>query len=175
MNITVLGEQRFSSPIARTVSDSADIGYVHSIISAGIDWRKAPGYTRSGGLYEVTFHDYHQAGGAWIYSFQKLNAEIIQHLPLLRETWVLAGRARMETTLNDNRPIPYFMLPQLGSGDTLRAFATDRFRDHHSLLMNAEFRWMPALGWDMALFDDPGKVASCRGDLNFKPRRAIAA
>jgi hypothetical protein len=145
----------------------ADVGYVHSKISAGIDWRTSPGYTRSGGLYEVTFHDYHNTGSG-IYSVQKLNAEVIQHLPLLRETWVLAGRARMETTLNDNSLIPYFMLPQLGSGDTLRAYATDRFRDRHSLLMNAEFRWLPALGWDMALFYDAGKVTSRRGDLNFK-------
>ena len=34
--------------------------------------------------------------------------------------------------------------------------------------MNAEFRWMPAVGLDMALFYDVGKVTSRRKDLDFK-------
>jgi len=144
----------------------ADPGYIHTAVSAGIDWRRSPGYTRTGGLYEATFHDYRNTGDG-IYSFQKLDLEAIQHIPLLRETWVLAGRGRVETTLNDNNLIPYFLLPQLGSGDTLRAYATDRFRDRHSILMNAELRWMPSQGWDMALFYDAGKVTSRRGDLDF--------
>ncbi len=144
----------------------ADPGYVHSKVSAGIDWRRSPGYTRTGGLYEVTFHDYHNTGGG-PYSFQKLDAEVLQHVPLLRETWVLAARGRVETTLNDNNLIPYFLLPSLGSGSTLRGYSSDRFRDRHSMLMNAEFRWLPAVGWDMALFYDAGKVTSRRSDLDF--------
>jgi outer membrane translocation and assembly module TamA len=95
-----------------------------------------------------------------------MDAEAIQHIPILRETWVLAVRGRMETTLNDNNLIPYFMLPALGSGNTLRGYSTDRFRDRHSLLMNAEFRWIPALAWDMAFFYDAGKVTSRRSDLD---------
>jgi hypothetical protein len=145
----------------------ADPKYVHTYVSAGIDWRQSPGYTRRGGLYEVTFHDYHNTDGG-VYSFQKLDAEVNQHVPLLRETWVLAARGRVETTLNDNAVIPYFLLPSLGSGSTLRGYASDRFRDRHSMLMNAEVRWIPALGLDMALFYDAGKVTSRRSDLDFK-------
>jgi hypothetical protein len=144
----------------------ADPAYVHSQVSVGIDSRTAPGYTTRGGLYEVTFHDYHNTSGG-PYSFQKLDAEAVQHIPLLRETWVLAGRARMETVLNDDSQVPYFMLPSLGSGSTLRGFSSYRFRDRHSLLMNAEFRWLPARGLDMALFYDGGKVASRRDQLDF--------
>jgi hypothetical protein len=145
----------------------ADPSYVHTNVSAGIDWRQSPGYTRRGGLYEARFHDYRNTNGG-LYSFQKLEGEVIQHVPLLRETWVLAARGRVETTLNDNAVIPYFMLPSLGSGSTLRGFSSYRFRDRHSLLMNAEFRWMPSAGLDMALFYDAGKVTSRRGDLDFK-------
>jgi hypothetical protein len=145
----------------------ADPSYLHTRFSTGIDWRQSPGYTRRGGLYEVTFHDYHNTGQG-LHSFQKLDGEVIQHIPLLRETWVLAGRGRVETTLNDNDLIPYFMLPALGSGSTLRGYSSDRFRDRHSLLFNAEFRWIPATMWDMALFYDAGKVASRRSDLDFK-------
>jgi len=52
-------------------------------------------------------------------------------------------------------------------GDTLRGYSSDRFRNRHSMLMNAEFRWIPALAWDMALFYDAGKVTSRREDLDF--------
>ena len=145
----------------------ADIGYVHSKVGAAIDWRQSPGYSRKGGLYQATLHDYRNTNGG-AYSFQRLDGEVIQYLPLLRETWVLAGRTRVETTLNDNDTIPYFMLPFLGSGSTLRGYSSYRFRDRHSLLMNAEFRWIPAIGWDMALFYDAGKVTSRRNDLDFK-------
>jgi hypothetical protein len=145
----------------------ADPTYLHSQLAAGIDWRQSPGYTRRGGLYQATFHDYRNNKGG-TYSFQRLDADLIQHLPLLRETWVLAFRGRVETTLNDNNLIPYFLLPALGSGRTLRAFASDRFRDRHSLLMNAEFRWTPGTALDMALFYDAGKVTSRRSDLDFK-------
>ncbi len=143
-----------------------DAGYVHSAVSTGIDWRPSPGYARRGGLYQVTLHDYRNVIGG-VSDFQRLDAEVVQHLPLLRETWVLAGRARVQTTLNDNDLIPYYMLPSLGGGSTLRAYTSDRFRDRHSLLMNAEFRWTPAIGLDMALFYDAGKVASHRSDLDF--------
>jgi len=36
------------------------------------------------------------------------------------------------------------------------------------MVMNAEFRWLPAVGLDMALFYDAGKVTSRRNDLNFQ-------
>src|SRR5437762_3836104 len=32
--------------------------YVHTTVSAGIDWRPAAGYARRGGLYELTYHNY---------------------------------------------------------------------------------------------------------------------
>jgi hypothetical protein len=142
--------------------------YLHSQIAAGIDWRSpAPGYTRRGGLYQATLHDYRSdQNGA--FSFQRLDGDVIQHIPLYRETWVLAVRGRAVTTLNDNDLIPYFMLPALGDGSTLRAFDTDRFRDRHSLVMTGEFRWLPGRAVDMAFFYDAGKVASRRNDLNFK-------
>jgi outer membrane protein assembly factor BamA len=149
----------------------ADPSYIHSAVSAGIDWRRSPLYARRGGLYGLTFHDYQNTGGG-LYSFQRLDGEVIQHLPILRDTWVLAGRARVQTTLNDNDLIPYFLLPSLGGGNTLRGYSTDRFRDRNSLLVNAEFRWLPSPGLDMALFYDAGKVASRRSDLDFSSMKS---
>ena len=57
--------------------------------------------------------------------------------------------------------VPYFLLPSLGSGSTLRGYSSWRFRDRHAVLTSAEFRWIPSrLALDMAFFYDAGTVAS---------------
>jgi hypothetical protein len=167
-------EGKGSDPSIETVYTSAtapglgaDPNYLHSQLGMGIDNRQSPGYTRRGGLYQATIHDYHNTNGG-TYSFQRLDVDLIQHIPLLRENWVLVGRASGQTTLNDNDLIPYFLLPALGSGSTLRAFQSDRFRDRHSMVLTTEIRWTPANAVDMALFYDAGKVTPRRRDFNFK-------
>ena len=36
------------------------------------------------------------------YTFDRLDAEIVQHIPILRENWVLSLRGRLQTTLSDD-------------------------------------------------------------------------
>ena len=75
----------------------------------------------------------------------------------------------LQTTLDDDDAVPYFLLPSLGSGSTLRGYSSWRFRDRHSLLMSAEWRWIPnRLGLDMALFYDAGKVTPRCDDLSLE-------
>jgi hypothetical protein len=139
--------------------------FLHTEALAAIDWRTSPGYSRKGGFYGVTLVDYTDRDDT--YSFRRLDGELIQHLPLLRENWVISLRGRVQTTLDDNDVVPYFLLPQLGSGRTLRGYETGRFRDRHSILTSAEFRWIPnRIGMDMALFYDAGKVTARRADLD---------
>jgi hypothetical protein len=142
--------------------------YVHSQVSAAILWLDSPLYSRRGGLYRFTFHDYRSVGGS-IGSFQIGRGEIVQHVPILRETWVLSLRGRVESVVGTTSDVPYFLLPYLGSGSTLRAYSTGRFRDRQSLLMSGEWRWIPnRLGLDMALFYDTGKVAPMWSELGFE-------
>jgi hypothetical protein len=141
--------------------------YIHSEATAAIDWRPAAGYARKGGYYGTTFVDYSDRDKT--FSFQRLDGELIQHLPILRENWVLSFRGRVQSVLDDNDTVPYFLMPYLGSGSTLRGFSTARFRDRHALLTSAEFRWIVnRLALDMAIFYDAGKVASRREDLDFE-------
>ena len=94
------------------------------------------------------------------YSFDRLDAEIVQHVPILRENWVLSFHGRLESTLGDDDQVPYFLLPSLGSGSTLRGYSSWRFRDRHSMLVSGEWRWIVSrLALDMALFYDAGMVA----------------
>jgi hypothetical protein len=140
--------------------------YLHAQGTIGIDWRRSPSYARKGGFYGVTLHNW--ADQDDLVSFRRLDADVVQHIPILRDTWVLSFHGRMESTIGDDDVVPFFLLPSLGSGSTLRAYSSWRFRDRHSLLGQAEFRWIPnRLGMDMALFYDAGKVASRREDLDF--------
>jgi hypothetical protein len=140
--------------------------YLHTQGTVGIDWRRSPAYARSGGFYGVTFHNW--ADQDDVLTFSRFDADLVQHVPILRDTWVFSFHARMESTIGDDDVVPFFLLPALGSGSTLRAYSSWRFRDRHSLLGQAEFRWIPnRLGMDMAIFYDAGKVASRREDLDF--------
>ena len=134
--------------------------------TAGFDWRRSAGYTRTGGLYAATLQ-------AWVaqdstFSFQRLDVDLVQHIPVVRETWVLALRANVATVLDADDLVPFYLLPALGGGRSLRGYHTERFRDRHSLLTTAEWRWFPnRYAFDMALFLDAGKVTGRRRDLNF--------
>jgi len=141
--------------------------YTHLTGAAGMDWRPAAGYARRGGLYEVRYHNYRDRDET--YSFDRLEAEVVQHIPILRENWVISLHGRAVTTLDSSDTVPYFLLPSLGSSDTLRGYSAWRFRDRHSLLMQGEFRWIPnRTGIDMAVFFDAGKVTSTRSAINMK-------
>lgn len=98
-----------------------------------------------------------------------MRTEIVQHVPILRETWVLSLRARTESIVRESDVVPYFLMPYLGSGNTLRGYTTARFRDRHAVLLNGEFRWFPnRTALDMAIFFDAGDVANKRGKVALK-------
>ena len=132
--------------------------YLHTAVSAAFDWRPAADYARRGGMYRIGRH--HYADRDSTYSFDRLDAEAVQHIPILRENWVISLRGRLETTLDDTDQVPYFLLPSLGSGSTLRGYSSWRFRDRHAMLLSGEWRWIPnRMAMDMAFFYDTGMVA----------------
>ena len=139
--------------------------YLHSQGTVGFDWRTSPGYSRRGGFYGVTLHDY--ADKDEQFGFRQVDYEAIQHIPILREAWVISLRGLARTTYNKtNQQVPFFMLPYVGSGSTLRGFTSHRFRDQNSLTLQAEWRIMANRFIDTAVFYDAGKVAARRADLD---------
>ncbi len=143
----------------------AEVTYLHTQGTVGIDWRTSPGYSRRGGFYGVTLHDYHDRDDN--FGFQTLEYEAIQHIPLLREAWVLSFRARVQdSSEKDGQQTPFFMLPALGGGSSLRGYSSWRFRDQSSLLLQGEWRIMVNRYLDMAFFYDAGKVAPRAKDLD---------
>ena len=141
--------------------------YLHVQGGAAFDWRQpGAGYARRGGAYGAKVHDFVDTDGD--FGFRRVDYDAVQHIPILRDAWVLSLHGRVETTYGrEDQEIPFFMLPALGGGSSLRGFASWRFRDRHSILLQAEWRVLANRFLDMALFYDAGKVTDRRGDLDF--------
>ena len=156
-------EQKYTS--ATLPGLGAQPVYFHTQATVGFDSRTSPGYTRRGGLYAVTVHDYTDKDNA--YGFNQIDYTAIQHIPILREAWVLAFRAYAQTTYDKSgQTIPFFMMPAFSGGSDLRAYASWRLRDLNSLLLQGEWRAEINRFLEMALFYDAGKVAARRSDLD---------
>ena len=139
--------------------------YLHSQGTVGFDWRTSPGYSRRGGFYGVTLHDYTDRDER--FGFREIDYEAIQHIPILREAWVISLRAIARITDSKaGQEVPFFLLPYVGSGSTLRGFTSHRFRDRNGLTLQAEWRIMANRFLDTAVFYDAGKVAARRADLD---------
>ena len=156
-------EQVFSPETAPLLGDNPV--YLRGEATATAYWLQSPGYSRSGGLYSVAYEEFNPIRGSGG-TFGFLRTQVVQHVPVQRETWVISLRAGTESIVRESDVVPYFLMPTLGSGDTLRGYANQRFRDRHSLLISSELRWFPnRVGFDMALFVDMGKVAPFRSGL----------
>ncbi len=144
-----------------------DPAYVRSFVTAAVDSRDGPGYSRRGSLLQGTVHDYRQQGGDGL-SFRRLDASAEQYVPILHGNWVLFLGLRVSTTdTAAGNTVPFFLMPDLGGND-LRGFGNYRFRDRHSLLVTGEYRWYVQEYVDMAVFYDAGKVVPRLGDLDFE-------
>lgn len=139
--------------------------YLHTQATVGFDSRASSGYARRGGFYGVTGHDYTDRDDAL--GFRQVNYEVIQHIPILRDTWVISLHGLAQTTWNkSDQATPFYLLPSLGGGSSLRGFSSFRFTDRHSLLLQAEWRIMANRFMESAVFYDAGKVAARTSDLD---------
>jgi hypothetical protein len=144
-----------------------DLTFQVTRATVAFDTRTSPGYSTRGGLYRATLERHHESGGR-PFSFQSTEYEALHLLPLVREQFVLAGRALMTIATPDSgHEVPVPLAPFLGSGSTLRGFANRRFSDRNRLLLTGEYRWRPSRYLDMALFLDAGQVAPNWRDFTF--------
>lgn len=138
--------------------------YLHTQATAGFDWRPSSAYARRGGFYGVTAHDYKDRDDAL--GFRQVDYEVIQHVPIWRERWVLSLHGLAQTTSSKgDEQLPFFMMPSLGGGSNLRGFSSWRFRDRNSLLLQGEWRIMVNRFFDTAVFYDAGQVAAHRSEV----------
>jgi hypothetical protein len=140
--------------------DATPVGsstWVETNLRAAVDTRTSPGYTRRGGLYSISY-GYSAAETGGYSGFDRVTIDLRQFVPLLHENWVLAGQVRAELTA-DAHDTPFFLLPHLGGGSSLRGYSRYRFIDRQALLLRGELRWMASQALDLAVFIDEGTVA----------------
>ena len=142
-----------------SIGASTSTQWWHATAYGEIDSRHSPGYTDTGALYRVTFHDYGGRDGAP--NFRRAEIDLRQFVPVLHNNWIVALQARADLTSSaSGQVIPFFMLPSIGGRDTLPGFTDYRFTDRDSLLLRSELRWTPSPVVDMAVFFDQGAVAA---------------
>jgi len=146
------------------VAAQTSLLYGGAVIEA--DTRDYPSHPTRGGLYRAAVdayadRDLHQ------FSFRRYEAEGLQILPLVGERWVVAlhGWGVFSDTSAGNS-VPFYLLPSLGGGSTLRGYNEYRFHDRQMLVASAESRWALFTHVDAAAFVDAGNVAARVGDLN---------
>lgn len=175
-------EEEFDPASVPGFGDTINFGHVYG--SAAIDWRNAAGYSSRGGLYQATVHSYRPGGGDDIgsgtgsdgrFAFERLDVDLVQHLPILRDNWIISLRGRLMTTMTDDgKAVPFYLLPRIGGNDGVRGYGAFRFVDRHALMLSAEYRWTPGEAIDMAVFWDGGRVAATRDDLGLRGLKSSA-
>ena len=132
---------------------------------AELNYREPRGNPRRGGRYALAIERFDDTDNNH-YSFRRVEADLQQYVPLLRDRRVLALHALVSTSDADTgREVPFYLQRTLGGPDDLRGFRRFRFRDRHMLLLQAEYRWEIFSALDGAIFYDAGKVASRLEDL----------
>jgi hypothetical protein len=133
---------------------------------ADLNYREPRGNPRRGGRYVVGYEQFDDRDGAR-YTFDRVETDLQQYVPLFSDRRVLALRAFASfSEAEPGRQVPFYLQRTLGGPDDLRGFRRFRFRDTNVLLLQAEYRWEIFTAMDGALFYDAGTVAADRRDLS---------
>lgn len=126
---------------------------------ADVNMREPRGNPRRGGQYKLLYQWFDDRDlGA--YSFRRVELDLQQYVPFVRDRRVLAFRALASSAdAGDGQEVPFYYQRTLGGPDDLRGFRQFRFRDRNILLLQAEYRWEIFTAVDGAIFYDAGAVA----------------
>jgi opacity protein-like surface antigen len=132
--------------------------FAHEGVFAEIDSRDAEGFPTRGGFFRAAY-------SVWddrtfnTFDFRRFDVETSHFLSVTAKD-VIAARLRLMYANNaPGERIPFYMLPYLGGGDTVRAFREFRFRDENAGVFNVELRHRIHPLVHVAGFVDVGKVA----------------
>ena len=141
--------------------------YLNAGCAVPLDFRDNPGYPHKGTAVFLGYRRSYAEDDSQ-FSFHRMSVEAEHYIPFFNEKRVIALHAETELSFHGpNQVVPFYMQPTLGANDDLRGFRPWRFYDENSLLLNAEYRWEICTGFDMAIFEDAGKVFHRPGQINF--------
>jgi hypothetical protein len=163
-------EERFTDAEAPGLLEQPD--FVHTTISADIDYRDLPGNPARGGLYQASL-------GFWndvsldAYDFRRVDAHAIHYVPLTPDgQHVLSGLAAATYVNNatGNR-VPFYFLAYVGGMDTIRSFREFRFKDENAMWLSAEYKWRPRPFLSISVFADAGETRANWEDVDLRNMR----
>ena len=137
---------------------AAQPDFVHDSVFAEVDSRDARGFTRRGGFYRAAYALWNDRTLEQ-YNFRRFDV-VGSHFVAVAPNDVVALRLALSyanNALGDR--VPFYLLPYVGGGDTIRSFREFRFRDENAGVFNAEFRHKIHAMAHVAGFVDVGKVA----------------
>lgn len=174
---------RSSGSFRRGFPDTADVfpadpvfarasqpAYVHAGALITADTRNRRGHPTRGAVYRAAWARYDDRAGGQ-FTFDRYEAEAAQFIPVVGSRLVFAARGWFAgSDARDGRAVPFYLLPSIGGGNTLRGYGDYRFHDRHLAVVNAEARLALFAHLDAAVFADAGNVAARAADLNLDRR-----
>jgi hypothetical protein len=139
--------------------------FEHHSVFADIDSRDAEGFPRRGGFYRAAYAIWNDQSLDQ-YNFGRLDFTGSQFFSLPTNSVVALRLALSYTNNQPGDRVPFYLLPYLGGGDTVRSFREFRFRDENAGVFNAELRHKVHSMAYVAGFVDFGKVAHNWQDIN---------
>jgi hypothetical protein len=139
--------------------------YAHAGVSIAADTRDYPEHPTNGALYRAGWTTYRDRTFA-AYSFDRTEFDVLRVVPLA-DRWRLIGYGVAAFTRTaSGQQVPFYLLPTMGGGHSLRSFQTFRFADRHLAQLRVESRWSLTTHVDLAAFADAGSVAAVVRDLD---------
>jgi hypothetical protein len=143
---------------------SAQPTFIHNGMFVDIDFRDIPGNPHQGGHWLVS-------ATAWDdktlqqFNYARFIVDGTQFIPLVSTRHLLALHVDVSSTISPpGNHVPFYALPYLGGGDTLRGFEEYRFHDSNALYFNVEYRYDITPYIEAAAFVDAGEVMHTWGD-----------
>jgi outer membrane protein assembly factor BamA len=156
-------EALFTDPSAPGLLRQPD--FVVGSVSLTYEGATPAGHPGRGGRYQAAISRF-SGRGANTYDFLRFDADLRQYVPVVRDRHLVVMRAVTAlTNAPDGASVPFYYLPSLGGSSGLRGFHEFRFRDRNALMLQAEYRWLPARFVESAVFYDAGVAAPRRSGL----------
>jgi hypothetical protein len=156
-------EELFDATEAPGLDEQPD--FLRWEVSADLNTRQPRGNPRRGQQVKLAYQRFDDRDLSR-FSFDRVDLDVQQYVPLLNDRRVLAFRAFASSSNADaGHVVPFYLQRTLGGPDDLRGFRRFRFRDSNMLLLQAEYRWEIFTAVDGAIFYDAGAVAPRFGDL----------
>lgn len=124
------------------------------------DYRDDPGVPHKGFMAALLWQRMDNVDAIDKFNFTQWGLDARAYIPLQSRQRVLAFRGLfVDSDPTSNNLVPFFLMPSLGGGESLRGYDAFRFQGPKMMLVQAEYRWEPSRRFELALFGDTGTVA----------------